>query len=139
MHDLPLKLIAIATLVAWAVIGGTWRRGSLALAAGWVAGEVWYQATGQDMPIALYLVLDPLVIAAFWWHARGGWNWLDIGIVALFPVEWVFYAQPPGEAVWQTLYYLTSLQLLLAGPWPQLQCARETYSHGSLKQNGAGV
>ena len=54
-------LAVIACLVAWAIIGGLWRPGSFALAGAWLAGQSWWIATGDSLPIGLYVVIDPRV------------------------------------------------------------------------------
>lgn len=123
-------LIVIGCLVAWALLGGLWRRGSIALAGQWMAGQAFWTATGNNLPIALYWVTDPLVIYALWrWHGSR----LDGAIMALFPVAWGAYLTTTGASQWWLLWQIACLQMFLAGPLPQAMTALATYSHGPLR------
>ena len=122
-------LVTTCYLVAWAIAAGPWRIGSIALVASWLVGQAWFCATGDALPIRVYLILDPLVIAAVL-HWRG--SWLDWVILAIFPLEWVAYDQPDVVRQWWTLWGLSSVQLLAAGPWPQIQRILSAVSHGPL-------
>ena len=53
-------LAITALLVAWAMIGGVWRRGSLALTSAWGLGQIVYVVTGNNLPISLYWIIDPI-------------------------------------------------------------------------------
>ena len=90
-------LTVIGFAVAWALLGGLWRPGSIALAASWMAGQAFYVGTGNALPLALYAVLDPLVLYAIWrWHSSR----LDWFIMASFPFQWATYVMATGAAQW---------------------------------------
>jgi hypothetical protein len=120
-------LALIAYLVLWAMAGGLWRRGSLALAGAWAIGQAYWAITGNSIPIGLYWPLDLVVIAAFLHWRTSKLDWL---IIALFPLEWAIYFAETGAGQWWALWALTCIQLALAGPWPWVQRAAETYTHG---------
>lgn len=122
-------LVTTCYLVAWAMAAGPWRLSSVALVASWMVGQAWFCATGDSTPVRLYLILDPLVIAATM-HWRG--SWLDWVVLALFPVEWWAYDRMSGVPQWWALWGLSSAQLLAAGPWPQVQRMFGSVSHGPL-------
>ena len=91
-----------------------WRKGSLALAASWIIAQaVWY-ATGDNVPIWLYVPLDAIVIASMIrWHS----GFLDHLIVAIFPLQWMAYTWADPVEQWWTLWLLALCQFILAGPW----------------------
>lgn len=127
-------LVTTCCLVVWALAGGIWRPGSAALAASWMFGQLWYVLSGDSVPLGVYLLLDPLVVlAVVFWRA----SMLDWLIVAIFPLEWVIYFAMEGSEQWWLLFWCSSVQLLCAGPWPQLQKTLSSVSHGPLRQIGA--
>ena len=120
-------LALIACLVAWAMIGGIWRASGAVLAMAWGLGQAAYVLTGSSLPLWVYYVTDP--IAAFIILRRYG-SILDASILALFVPMWWAYFNQTGREQWWTLWEISCLQLLLAGPWPQLQQITFSVSHG---------
>lgn len=126
-------LVTMACLVAWALAGGLWRPGSLALAASWLLAQAWYAVSGESAPIWLYVLLDPLVLGASWlWRA----SWLDWIIIGIFPLEWVTYVLLEGTDQWWCLFFLAAAQMLCAGPWPKLQNTLSSVTHGPMRRVG---
>jgi len=126
-------LLVMCGLVVWAMSGALWRPGSLALAASWFVGQLWFAYTGNSTPIGLYLLLDPMVLLAVWFYRASILDWVIIGI---FPLEWAIYATTEGIEQWFWLWYLAGAQMLCAGPWVQIQRASTSVSHGPLRAGG---
>lgn len=119
-------------LVVWASIAGLWRPVSLVIAAGWVGVEGWFRLTGSHAPDISRFVIDAALLASIvrWYGCK-----LDLLIgVAVLP-QWWLYAQPMTATVWWSLWWLTAVQLLLAGPWAQVMRAAGSYSHGTLRRS----
>ncbi len=120
----------ILIAVPWCAAGGLWNRGSIALACEWIAGQIWWYRTGNDVPINLYEALDLFVIVAFLWRAPSALGWC---VIAIFPIEWYLYWQPDTTERWRLLWILTLAQMILAGPWPAFQRTFGVVSHGPRK------
>ena len=120
-------LAITALLVAGAMIGGVWRRGSLALTAAWGLGQIVYVVTGNNLPISLYWIIDPIVFCTV---LRYYGSKLDAAILATFPLMWWTYFREAEIEQWWTLWVISSLQFFLAGPWPQQQQIIFSISHG---------
>lgn len=120
-------LALIACLVLWAMVGGIWRTGSLALAGAWGVGQAVYIATGDSLPLWAYFGIDPIVAAIIVWRYGSK---LDAFILALFAPMWWAYFNETGREQWWILWEISCLQLFLAGPWPQLQRIIFSVSHG---------
>lgn len=120
-------LTLIACLVVWAMAGGIWRKGSLALAGAWGFGQAVYIATGDSLPIWAYRYIDPLVAGIIIRHYGSK---ADAAILVLFAPMWWSYYNETGSEQWWTLWEISCLQLFLAGPWPQLQRIIFSISHG---------
>lgn len=114
-------------LVVWSTIGGVWRPAGLALATAWLVGQIAFVLTGNELPLDLYLITDPIVMYITW---RGLGSKLDYAILAGFPLCWLAYRYQQGAEQWWTLWFITCLQLFLAGPIPQIQRGLTAYSHG---------
>ncbi len=123
-------LTVIGLAVAWALLGGLWRPGSIALAASWMAGQAFYVGTGNALPLALYAVLDPLVLYIIWRHHSSRLDWF---IMACFPFQWATYVMVTGAAQWWILWITSLAQMVLAGPWPAMQRMLPLVSHGPLR------
>lgn len=112
------------------------RPASLALVFGWLAAQLWWRFTGDQTPEYVYLPCDIAVILVI---LAARTTMLDVPILGLFLLEWAVYAKAPDELTeWWALFGLTSLQLLLAGPWIARQRASGSVSHGSLKEQRYG-
>lgn len=123
-------------LVAWSIGAGFWRPGSFVLALSWGIAQVHYVLTGDSVPLELYWLLDMATIAALLvWHSSR----LDWLILAIFPAQWWTYDALGGVEQWWTLWALSSVQFILAGPWPGLQRADSHYSHGPLNRKAEGL
>lgn len=123
-------LAVTCVLVAWAIVAGPWRLGSVALAASWMIAQTWFYCTGEAVPVKLYYLLDVYSIAVLiLWRT----TWSDWLIVALYPVEWYVYENLAGVDQWWILWALSGVQLMLAGPWAQVQRTLHTVSHGPLR------
>jgi len=120
-------LIITGLLVAWAMLAGPWRWGSVALAASWCVGQSVYVLTGNELPIGVYWITDPIVMFILW---RWAGSKLDYAILALFPACWWAYLNETGAEQWWTLWVISSLQLFLAGPFLQTQRILSAVSHG---------
>jgi hypothetical protein len=118
-------------LVFWACIGGLWRPTALALIGAWAIGQAVYLTTGNSLPIALYLATDAMVLITIW--ARYGSKY-DAAIMVLFVPCWYAYYDLTGSNQWWLLWWISSAQLLLAGPLPQLQKIIFSISHGPIKR-----
>ena len=114
-------------LVIWACIGGLWRPVALALVGAWGFGQAVYLVTGNNLPIPLYFVADAVV---FLIAVRCFGSKLDSVIMALFVICWYVYLTKTGSNQWWWLWWISSVQLLLAGPLPQLQKIIFAVSHG---------
>lgn len=107
---------------------------ALAMVAMWLVGQAIYLATGETMPLGAMFLQDMVVIMAI--YAKPDWQdcfpyrtfrqqiraaWLerspwDRGILALFPLAWLFYAPIVGAQLqYWTLYGIGLAQLMLAG------------------------
>lgn len=120
-------LTTAVILVAWAAIGGLWRPSAVALVAAWGLGQLAFVVTGNELPLELYWITDPAVMYITW---RWLGSKLDYAILAGFPVCWWAYIYQTGADQWWTLWFITCLQLFLAGPIPQIQRGLTAYSHG---------
>lgn len=121
------------TVALWLVPGSFWRPIALALLVQWAAAEAYYQLTDVRVPLLIYAVGDLAVIAAAL-LARSHWSdWL---IIAVYPLVWVLYLQDHTRDQWIALYFIALAQFVLAGPWPQIQRALGSFSHGSSKRQG---
>lgn len=106
---------------------------ALTMVATWLAGQAVYFATGESMPIKAMVLFDSAVISAMFvkddwiscpydnwrhqlaclWHERTPW---DKGILALFPLAWLFYTPlVGGDFQYWTLWGIGLVQLALAG------------------------
>lgn len=123
-------LAMIACFVAWAFVAAPWRKGSLVLAVSWMAGQAVYIATGEAVPIWLYAPLDVVVLASvLYWRT----TWLDWIIAAIFPLQWWAYFNLEGAGQWWVLWALAAVQMLAAGPWPNIYRALYSFTHGPLR------
>lgn len=121
-------LALIACLVVWAMAGGIWRKGSLALAGAWGFGQFIFVATGDELPVKAYIGADLVVIGIIVWYYGSK---LDAAILVLFaPAWWAYFNLTDRGEQWWTLWEISCLQLFLAGPWPQLQRIIFSISHG---------
>lgn len=114
-------------LAMWASVGGLWRPSAIALVVAWLVGQAVYLGTGNSLPLSVYLITDPIVMFITW---RGKGSKLDYAILAAFPFCWLAYWKLTGAEQWWTLWFITCLQLFLAGPIPQIQRGLSAYSHG---------
>jgi hypothetical protein len=119
--------VATIALLAWSCIGGLWRPLALALVSAWGLGQAVYLVTDNSLPIALYWVTDAIIICV---GLRFYSSITDAIIMALFAVCWYAYATKTGAEQWWWLWWISSVQLLLAGPLPQLQKTLFAVSHG---------
>lgn len=129
-------------IVIWAVVCGVGLSASrrnptaLALSLSWLAGEITWMATGNNLPLSTYIMADIAVITVIFaksiyragprfypsaqLHLKGfvtDLSWADRFIVAIFLLgAWPAYAiEMHPYYRWWTLYYLTVAQFLLAG------------------------
>lgn len=123
-------LIVTCVLAIWATAAGPQRLGSVALAVSWCYAQLWYCWSGEAVPILLYWLLDMFVIGAvlLWRESR-----LDWFILALFPVEWWVYDNLLGAERWWTLWALSGMQLIAAGPWQLLNHRKSDTSATGLQ------
>lgn len=117
--------ILIYTIVAlWLAPGSLWRPVALALMVQWSVGEAIYAHTGIHVHTDYYRITDRLIIAVVLiWRSHPS-DWL---VIAPYPIVWFLYTQDHN---WYPLYWIAVFQFVLAGPWPQLQNALSTYTHG---------
>ena len=129
-------------IVMWAVVCGIGLPAvcrnptALALSLSWLAGELTWMATGNNLPLSVYVMADIGVIAVIyaksisrvgpkyypsaWQHAKSfvtDLTWSDRFIVGIFLLgAWPTYAvQIHPYYRWWILYYLTVAQFVLAG------------------------
>lgn len=122
--------LMFGTALLWLAPGSLWRPIALALLVQWGAAEAWFQVTGGYWPTAVYLVGDiAVIVCALLWRS----HWSDWLIIAPYPLVWWLYEQPETPGQWQALYWIMLAQMILAGPWPQIQRTLSAYSHGSSK------
>lgn len=125
--------LLFGTVALWLAPGSFWRPCALALLLQWGISETLYQWSGERMPMGVYLVGDMAVVACVL-LARSHWSdWL---VIAPYPIVWWLYAMPESREQWITLYWLALAQMLIAGPWPQIQRTLSSVSHGSSKPSG---
>lgn len=125
-YGLHWTLIVMAAGVAWAALA-YWRPGSVALAASWCVGQFWYYKTGDQLPFALYLVLDAMVIVALFTQVRVALDWF---VLSIFPMQWFAYTWDDPFVIWWFLWALALAQMVLAGPWPSQQSVKGSVTHG---------
>lgn len=127
-------LWAMMLAVVWAASAAPWRRGSMALAVSWLAAQAWWAITGDAVPIGVYRAADALVVVVLLTGAVGKLDWL---IVGLFGAQWWAYDHVDGLEQWWALFWLAFAQMVLAGPWRQVQRTLFSNSHGPLRAGGA--
>ncbi len=122
-------------MVFWLVPALACSRTPAMLLATWVVGEIWYQRTGDGMPIGLFVTVDFIAAMLIWANRRGRMDW---GVLAIFPILCVVYASDLSayDQYW-SLWWLTVIQMILAGPWLLLAplSYRERYT-GTRKTRG---
>lgn len=116
----------------WLAPGSLFRPVALVLLLGWVTAEGWYQATGDKVPMRIYLPFDFVALATI---VLSRSHWSDWLIVPLIWWQWWWYGQVEDRQQWIWLYWLSVAQFLIAGPWPQLQRMLFSVSHGPLRPN----
>lgn len=127
MHWLGQLHYGLAVL--WLLPATRWRPVALALLCGFVAAQFEFMRFGDWSPIAAYLVFDAAVIATvLLWRS----HWSDWAVIGLLPVAWYFYTRPDTRETWLWLYWLNIAQFVIAGPWPQIQRALHSFTHGAL-------
>jgi hypothetical protein len=127
----PWGILIYATVCLWLAPGALFRPTALILLLGWTVAEVWYEATGDSIPMKIYLPFDFMTLAVVDLYRS---HWSDWLIVPLIFVQWHWYGQPNP---WIWLYWTAWLQFVIAGPWPQMQRLRGSVSHGPRRQETA--
>jgi len=136
--------MTLPALVMWAVVVGIGfpaafrNRTALALCGSWLASEILWRATGENLPILLYFILDYAVLLVIFtkpevrdlspyhgfgdqvralWRERSA---SDVIVACIFPAMWVVYTVDIGDFYrWWTLWGLVQLQFYAAG-WEAL-------------------
>lgn len=122
--------LMFGTVALWLVPGSLWRPVALALLAGWFVAEAMFMLTGDRFPLRLYAAGDLAVIATVLLFRS---HWSDWLILSPYPLVWWLYTRPETRGEWIALYWIALAQFVAAGPWPQLQRALGSVSHGSLR------
>lgn len=107
-----------------------------ALVISWLAAELVWLRTGDNLPMGIYFGADLFVMAILclkaWARRATGW---DVAIMLVFPMMWLYYFDQEIGLYhkWYALYFLLLAQFLAAGAepfftWlePRLAKARET-------------
>ena len=126
----------VYTIVAlWLAPGSLWRPVALVLLLQWGIGEAVYTVTGDHISLPVYIVGDCAVIAvAFLWRS----HWSDWLIISAYPLVWALYVQTETRDQWLCLYWIAVAQMIVAGPWPQIQKIWGQVSHGRLRPEAKG-
>jgi len=120
----PYQCLMYAVMALWLAPGSLWRPVALALLLQWAIGEAIYMRAGVHVPVAYYFFTDIAVcVTALLWRSHPS----DLWVISVYPVVWFFYTKPDN---WYPLYWIAVIQFIMAGPWPQLQNALSTYTHG---------
>jgi hypothetical protein len=130
--------------------GGNLTAGALVMA--WIAGQIVYLITGDNLPVEFYLYPDVFVLAVIfakpeWCNLRpytSAWHQLkcivlerspaDRIVMLIFPLMWVIYgAQISDFHRWWSLYFLCLVQLLAAG-WESIILYRRDAEAADARQ-----
>lgn len=125
-----LGAIMYGTVVLWLAPGSLFRPVALALLIQWGAGELIFLTTGDYVPAHAYIPFDMAVIFAVLFLRS---HWSDWLIIAPYPLVWWLYLQPETREQWIALYTIALVQFLIAGPWPNIGRALQSYTHGPLR------
>lgn len=125
-----LGVIMYALVALWLAPGSLWRPVAFALLIQWSVGEFVFLQTGDFVPVQFYIPFDIAVIIAVLFLRS---HWSDWLIIAPYPLVWWLYTEPETHSQWMALFWIAAGQFILAGPWPQLQRALGSNSHGPLR------
>lgn len=153
----------------WTVVAGIGfpaafrNRTALALCLSWLAGEMIWRVTGENLPLPFYFILDYAVLLVIFtkpeirdcspYHSfadqvRALWkerSLSDVIVAAIFPLMWIVYVVDIGDFYrWWVLWGLVQLQFFAAG-WEAAMCflrarkkVRDAKPPGLLKLGLAG-
>lgn len=117
-------------IVVWLAPGSLWRPVAMALLVTWGLCEAVYAVTGLHAPRDLYFACDAIVMLVV---ATRRSHWSDLAIIPLIVAQWRWYPEGETRYGWEWLYWLTVIQFLIAGPWPQVQRSLKDYTHGPMR------
>lgn len=119
---------------------------ALALCLSWLLGELTCRATGNNLPLLIYFILDYAVLLVIFLKAEicdlspyrtiaeqlkavlRERSWQDAFVAAIFPVMWIVYVVDIGNFYrWWVLWGLVQLQFFAAGSeaWGLWRAGRE--------------
>lgn len=114
----------------WSLTAFAYRPPSIVLVVCWFIAQCNFFQTGDSLPRELYCVLDIFPIAAVvLWRS----TWHDLLILGLFvPEWWVYFHITDDVAAWWSLWALSLIQLIAAGPWAA--SVREWYHYDDIAE-----
>jgi hypothetical protein len=126
----------VALAIQWKITGNV-RVAGLLIGGVWLAGQGYFVATGDEMPLTMFLVCDALIIA---YLLRARTDWTDDAILAIYlPMIISYFLAEDATFHWWFLWVGTLCQMILVYPWLKFSKITGSQQHGPIRELPDGV